>query len=155
MRELDSTNGIGFSAKGHLALGNLEKMKKPVLAAVNGYALGGGLDLALACDIIYASESAKLGLQEVTLGVVPGFGGTQRLTRRVGPGRAKELIFPGKTINAHEAYGLGIVDRGVPDDLLMAEVYALASTIAGVAPLAVQRAKDCILAAPAMDIVAG
>jgi enoyl-CoA hydratase len=155
MLALDAVSGVDFSNKGHVALSSLENMKKPVIAAVNGYALGGGLEIALACDIIYASEKAVLGLPEVTLGVVPGFGGTQRLARLIGPARAKELILTGARISAREAYDLGIVNKVVPDDELMNEVYALASKIARVAPLAVQLAKDCINVSTNVDIESG
>ena len=155
MHTLDAVSGIEFSNKGHVALSGLENMKKPVIAAVNGYALGGGLEIALACDIIYASEKAVLGLPEVTLGVVPGFGGTQRLARLIGPARAKELILTGARISAREAYDLGIVNKVVPDDQLMAEAYALAAKIAAAAPLGVELAKDCINVGTNVDIESG
>lgn len=89
---------------GQRALLSIEKMHKPVIAALNGYALGGGLELALACDFIYASTTAKLGLPEVTLGVIPGFGGTQNLPRLIGKNKANELILTGKIISAEKAY---------------------------------------------------
>jgi enoyl-CoA hydratase len=155
MRELNPVDGLSFSEKGHRVLSNLEDMKKPVIAAVNGYALGGGLELALACDIIYASETARLGLPEVTLGIVPGFGGTQRLTRLIGLTRAKELIFTGKVITAQEAYALGLVNKVLPDNQLMAEVRQLAMKIASAGPIAVGLAKDCINRSPTFAIDAG
>ena len=155
MHKLDTVTGIGFTDKGHLTLSNLENMKKPVIAAVNGYALGGGLEIALACDIIYASEKAILGLPEVTLGIVPGFGGTQRLTRLIGPARAKELIFTGGRINAREAFNLGIVNKVVPDDQLMTEVYGLALKIASASPLGIEFAKTCINMSTNVDIESG
>ena len=155
MHRLNAVTGIDFTNKGHLVLSNLENMKKPVIAAVNGYALGGGLELALACDIIYASEKAVLGLPEVTLGIVPGFGGTQRLARLIGPARAKELIFTGGRISAREAYDLGMVNRVVPDDQLMTETHGLASRIAAAAPLGVEFAKDCINVGANVDIESG
>jgi enoyl-CoA hydratase len=155
MHQLNAVTGIDFTNKGHLALSNLENMKKPVIAAVNGYALGGGLEIALACDIVYASERAVLGLPEVTLGIVPGFGGTQRLTRLIGPARAKELILTGGRISALEAYNLGIVNKVVDADRLMGEVYALASKIAAAAPLGVELAKDCVNMSTNVDIESG
>ena len=101
----------------------IEKMKKPVIAAVNGFALGGGLELALACDFIYASEKAKLGLPEVGLGIMPGFGGTQNLPRLIGPNRAKELIFTGKKITAQKALAWGIVNEVFAPEELMARTW--------------------------------
>ena len=108
MKDLTALEGMAFSQRGHDALGVLENMKKPVIAAVNGYALGGGFEVALACDIIYASEKAKVGFPETTLGIFPGFGGTQRTAKLAGLAKAKELIFSGKTIGAQEAYEMGL-----------------------------------------------
>ena len=122
----------------------IENLGKPVIAAVNGFALGGGLEIALACDFIYASEKAKLGIPEVTLGIFPGFGGTQRLPRLIGKGRAKELIFTGRMIDAHEAYGLGIVNKVFPPDKLMEEVFKTARAIAQNGPVAVTLAKGAV-----------
>jgi enoyl-CoA hydratase len=156
MKELNSVDAsLSFSNKGHLVLSNLEKMKKPVIAAVNGYALGGGLELALACDVIYASEKARLGFPEVTLGIVPGFGGTQRTARLVGLARAKELILSGKVITAQEAYEMGLVNQVFPEDQLMAKVWELAEKMAATGPVAVALAKDCVNRSLNLDIDSG
>ena len=111
MSELSSFAAHAFMRTGQRVMLFIEKMKKPVIAAVNGFALGGGLELALACDFIYASEKAKLGLPEVGLGIMPGFGGTQNLARLIGPNKAKELIFTGKMITAQKALAWGIVNE--------------------------------------------
>lgn len=134
-----------FARKGQELVQFIEKMHKPVIAAVNGYALGGGLELALACDFIYASEKAKLGLPEVTLGVIPGFGGTQNLPRLVGPNKARELIFSGKTLTAQQAREWGIVNEVFPPEELQAKVMEIAQTIARNGSLAVGSAKDSIV----------
>jgi len=111
MQNMTSEEAEAFSARGQNAFDVIAAIKKPVIAAINGFALGGGCELALACDIRYAAPEAKLGQPEVKLGVIPGFGGTQRLPRIVGPGLAKELIFSGKIISASEAESAGLVDR--------------------------------------------
>jgi enoyl-CoA hydratase len=123
----------------------IEKMRKPVIAAVTGYALGGGLELALACDFIYASDKAKLGLPEVTLGVIPGFGGTQNLPRLIGPNKARELIFSGKVISAQQAKEWGIVNEIFPAEELPAKVMEIAQAIARNGMIAVASAKDAIV----------
>jgi enoyl-CoA hydratase len=144
MRGMYPAEALIFSRLGHGALGMIENLSKPVIAAVNGYALGGGLEIALSCDFIYAAEKAKLGVPEVTLGIFPGFGGTQRLPRLIGKGRAKELIFTGKMIDASEAYDLGIVNKVFPADKLMEEVLSIARLIAQNGPVAVQMAKNSV-----------
>lgn len=144
MKDLTALEGAAFSHRGHEAMNTLENMEKPVIAAVNGFALGGGFELALACDFIYASDKAKLGFPETTLGIHPGFGGTQRAAKLVGLAKAKELIFAGKTINAQEAYEIGLVNKVVPHDQLMAEVLALAEKIRANGPFSVRLAKECI-----------
>ncbi|MFQ6128914.1 MAG: enoyl-CoA hydratase/isomerase family protein [Thermoplasmata archaeon] len=133
-----------FTILGHEAMNSIAKIEKPVIAAVNGYALGGGLELALACDIRIASENAKLGVPEVKLGIFPGFGGTQRLTKIVGKGRAAELVFTGKMIDAKEAEQWGLVNKVVPLDDLEKEVNELAQTIAKNGPVGVRLAKSAI-----------
>ena len=118
--------------------------RKPVIAAVNGYALGGGLELALACDVRVASENAQMGLPEVSLAVIPGFGGTQRLPRLVGPGLAKELIFTGRRVKADEALRIGLVNRVVPQGELMATCKQMAQDILANGPYAVRLAKEVV-----------
>ncbi len=144
MKDLCVLEGMEFSRRGHEAMGVLENMGKPVIAAVNGFALGGGFELALACDIIYLSDKAKVGFPETTLGIHPGFGGTQRAARLIGPAKAKEIIFTGKTMTAQEAYELGIANKVVPHEALMDEVVALATKIKSNGPFAVKLAKECI-----------
>lgn len=126
---------------------HLRKMKKPIIAAVSGFALGGGCELAMACDIIIASETAKFGQPEVNLGVIPGMGGTQRLTRAVGKYKAMELILTGDMLGAEEALKWGLVNRVVPSEFLLEEAKSLAKKIAGKAPIAVQAAKEMIIKA--------
>lgn len=134
-----------FATRGQKLFARLERMNLPVIAAVNGFALGGGLELALACDFIYASENAKFGLPECTLGIMPGFGGTVRLPRRVGPARAREMAFTGAMISAQEAVSLGLVARVVPAAQLMATALETAQAIAGrAAPIAVGAIKESI-----------
>jgi enoyl-CoA hydratase len=144
MKDLDALGGMAFSERGHKALGVLENMKKPVIAAVNGYALGGGFEVALACDFIYASEKAKVGFPESTLGIFPGFGGTQRTAKRAGLALAKELIFSGRTISAQEAYEMRLINKVVAPDQLMNEVMKLAGQIKANGPFAIGLAKECI-----------
>lgn len=133
-----------FGELGHRVLDSLEHLSIPVIAAVNGFALGGGTELALACDFIYASEKAKFGLPEVTLAVIPGFGGTQRLTRIVGRARAKEMIFTGDMIDAAKAKEIGLALEVLPAAELMAHCKKIAATIAKRGPIAVAQAKRVI-----------
>ena len=123
----------------------LEKSPKPVIAAVNGYAFGGGCELALACHMRLASENAVLGLPEVRLGVIPGYGGTQRLPRLVGPGRALELILSARNVKADEAERIGLVNRVVPQAQLLDEAVKLALAILKNGPLAVEAALECVV----------
>lgn len=133
----------------------LEKMSKPVIAAINGFALGGGLELAMACDIRYAAEHAKMGLTETKLGVICGSGGTQRLPRIVGDGIAREMIYTGKVIGAREALEIGLVNKVLPQDQLIPAVLELAEAICKNGQLAVRTSKDCINYAQDHDIEAG
>ena len=144
MSELSVLGGHAFSRIGQRVMLLIEKMKKPVIAAVNGFALGGGLELALACDFIYAAEKAKLGCPEVGLGIMPGFGGTQNLVRLIGPNKAKELIFTGKMITAQKALAWGIVNEVFAPEELMAKTLETAREIASKGTLGVSYSKDAI-----------
>jgi len=126
------------------ALDELEQLRKPLIAAVNGYALGAGCELALACDIIVAAESARFGFTEVNLGIIPGAGGTQRLTRAVGRARAMDLILTGRTILAREAWQMGLVSRLVPRENCEEEALAIGRELGRRPPLAVQAARQAI-----------
>lgn len=130
-----------LSEKGHAVGYALAQLDIPVIAAVNGFALGGGMELALACDFIHASAKAKLGQPEVKLGVIPGFGGTSRLARRVGIAMARELVYSGGMIRADEALRIGLVNRVHEPEQLMPNVYELARSIAEMGPRAVALAK--------------
>lgn len=133
----------------------IENFKRPVIAAINGFCLGGGCELSCACDIRYAAENAKFGQPEVGLGITPGFGGTQRLTRVVGRGQAKELIYTGGMIGAEEAKAIGLVNKVVPQEELMPTVLKLAGKIAKNAPVAVQLSKAAINRGINCDVVTG
>jgi enoyl-CoA hydratase len=123
----------------------IRKIAKPVIAAVGGFALGGGCELAMACDMIIASETARFGQPEITLGVIPGAGGTQRLTRAVGKAKAMEMVLTGRTITADEALRWGLINKVVPAESLLAEARIWASEIASSPPLAVRLAKESVL----------
>jgi enoyl-CoA hydratase len=144
MKEMSADEADEFASQGHRCMYEIENCTKPVIAAVNGFALGGGTELALACDFVYASENAKFGLPEVKLGIFPGFGGTQRLPRTVGVSRARELIFSGKTINAEDALKWGLVSKIASQADLMNEVMKVAKDIMNNGPLAVGLAKHSI-----------
>ena len=142
MSEMSEAEAAEFSKLGHDAFNAIASLPMPTIAAVNGFALGGGLELALSCDLIYASTKAKLGLPEVGLGLIPGFGGTQRLGRRIGYQRARELVFTGGTIRADEAERIGLALRLFEPDALLEGVYEIARTIASKGPRAVRAAKE-------------
>lgn len=144
MMNLDQAQAASFAEAGRHAFRKLDDMKIPTVAAVNGFALGGGLELALCCDIRLASESAKLGQPEVTLGITPGFGGTQRLPRAVGTSNAMMLVLKGEPITAAEALRIGLVSEVHPADILMEKALALAEAIAANAPVAVRNSKSAI-----------
>jgi enoyl-CoA hydratase len=144
-----------FSKKGHTVFSKLQQLSIPVIAAVNGYALGGGCEIALACDFIYAAETARFGLPEITLGLIPGFGGTQRLPRRIGENLAKELIFTGRMISAEEALRLGIVNSVHPSESLMQAVLKTADSIARKGRFSLQTAKQCINRGLDVDVASG
>ena len=126
------------------AFSSVARIPKPVVAAVNGYALGGGCELALCADLRFAADDAVLGQPEILLGIIPGAGGTQRLSRLVGPSRAKDLVFSGRFVKAEEALAIGLVDRVLPADRVYAEAIAWAAQFAGAATLAVRAAKEAI-----------
>jgi len=144
MKDKHPREAEAFSRLGHKAFSQIENMDKPVIAAINGYALGGGCELALACDIRIAGESAKFGQPEVNLGLIPGFGGTQRLTRLVGISRAKELIFTGRIIDAKEAEAIGLVNKVVKDGELLEKAKEMARVLVQKSPLALKIAKNLI-----------
>ncbi len=130
----------------------LENMYKPTIAAVNGYALGGGCELALACTLRVAADTAKFGQPEINLGIIPGLGGTQRLARLVGKGRAMELVLTGDIIDAQEAYRIGLVNKVVPAAELMTAAKELGRKLAGKAPIALRAAKDAINLGSSLDL---
>lgn len=137
---------------GHALCALIESAPFPVIAAVNGFALGGGCELALACDFIYAADTAKLGQPEVAIGIIPGYGGTQRLLRRVGPGHARELVYSGEAISAERALAIGLVNAVVPAAELLAKVREVALKIASRSPLAVAAAKRVMLRGEGLDL---
>jgi len=144
MKEMTPLQAAKFSHLGNRTFRLIEESSKVVIAAVNGYALGGGNELALACDIRLASDKARFGQPEVGLGITAGFGGTQRLARLIGVGRAKELLFTGEMIDAEEAYRIGLVNKVVPGDQLLEEAIKLANKIKRNDPLAVRLTKEAI-----------
>jgi enoyl-CoA hydratase len=144
MQGLGKADAEAFARRGHAFGQALAEFPGPVIAAINGYALGGGLELAMACDILVASERAVVGQPEVKLGVVPGFGGSQRLSRRTGPGIAKWLLMTGDSVKADEALRLGIVDKVVPPEALLAECRKIAEACLANGPLAVAAVKNLV-----------
>lgn len=141
-----------FSELAQGTLDDIANLPQPVIAAINGFALGGGCELALACDLRIAADTAKLGLPEVAIGVFPGAGGTQRLSRLIGSARAKHLIFTGEAISAAESEHIGLVNKVVPRDDLVNEVMALATRISAQGPLAVRLAKEAINRGAGMEL---
>jgi enoyl-CoA hydratase len=144
-----------FSVNGQECLFRLERLPVPVIACVNGFALGGGCEIAMACDFIYASETARFGQPEITLGVIPGFGGTQRLSRAVGKAMAKELCMTGAMINAQEAKAIGLVNKVFPKDALWDETMKTANIIAGFGKVALRAVKECVGRGLDMDLQDG
>ena len=144
-----------FSEAGRRLGDAIAGCNKPVIAAINGYALGGGLELAMACDIRIASDRARLGQPEINVGIIAGFGGTQRLPRLVGAGRAAELLLTGDSVDAATAERIGLVDRVVPHGKLMEEAMALAAKIASKGAMAVALTKACLRAAQEMSLASG
>jgi enoyl-CoA hydratase/carnithine racemase len=144
MADMSYTDMVRRSGKLQSALTAVAKIPKPVVAAVTGYALGGGCELALCADVRFAADNAVLGQPEILLGIIPGAGGTQRLTRLVGPSKAKDLVFSGRFVPAEEALAIGLVDRVLPADQVYDEAVAWARQFAGAATYAVRAAKECI-----------
>lgn len=145
MLDLSTEQARFFSEVGHRVCSRMERAPFPIIGAVNGFALGGGCELALACDFLYASDKAKLGQPEVNLGIIPGFGGTQRLARRIGIARARELCYTGEAINAQEALRLGLVNAVLPGPELMPKVSELAKKIATKGRVAIAQCKRVML----------
>ncbi len=152
---LNALSGKSFSQKGHGIIHKLQQLPIPVIAAVNGFALGGGTEIALACDFIYASEKATFGQPEINLGLIPGFGGTQRMPRLVGPNIAKEYIFTGNMIPAKEAYRFGLVNKLCSPETLLEEVYAIAKTMTKKGKVALRAAKQAINEGVNVDLSTG
>ncbi|MFR1722992.1 enoyl-CoA hydratase-related protein [Emergencia timonensis] len=144
MSQLNALEGREMMIMGHKVMNLIEAVEKPVIAAVNGFALGGGCELAMACDIRIASEKAKFAQPEVGLGIIPGFGGTQRLARLVGKGMAKYMIMTAEMISAAQAYRIGLVEKVAAPEELMDEAVKVAKTIASKAPIAIATAKSAI-----------
>jgi enoyl-CoA hydratase len=155
MSDMTVLEGHAWGTLGHECTRLLESMPKPTIAAVNGFALGGGCELALACDIRYASEQAKFGQPEINLAVIPGWGGTQRLARAVGPSLAKDLILTGRTIDAAEALRIGLVSAVYPPDELMEKALTAAAALAEKSPVALSAAKDAANRALQGDLGSG
>ena len=148
-------DGLAFGRKGHAVASAIEWLPQPVIAAVNGYAFGGGCELAIACDIRLASENARFAQPEVALGIPPGWGGTQRLPRLIGPGFAAEMIFTGRHVYADEALRIGLVNAVYPADQLLPKALEMAAAIAHNSPAAVRAAKRAIALALAGNPGAG
>ncbi|GAA0329718.1 enoyl-CoA hydratase-related protein [Actinoallomurus spadix] len=155
MAELPYARATGHARALQEALNAVARIGKPVVAAITGYALGGGLELALCADFRVAGESAKVGQPEIQLGVIPGAGGTQRLPRLIGPSRAKDLIFTGRHVGAEEALAIGLVDRVVPDDQVYAAATELVARYAGGPAVALRAAKEAIDAGLETDLATG
>ncbi len=141
MIKIESVEAEKYALRGHEVLNKIENIEKPVIAAINGYALGGGCELALACDIRFASSNAQLGQPEVTIGICPGWGGTQRLLRIIGPARAKDLIFTGRKIKAEEALSMGLINKIFSIESLISESKIYAKNISKNSSFAVGKSK--------------
>jgi enoyl-CoA hydratase len=144
MRAMNLEEGHAFVYAGHALLKKIERSSKVTIAMINGYALGGGTEIAIACDLRVASEKARLGVPEVTIGLFPGWGGTQRLGRLLGLGLAKELVFTGQHITAQEAYRIGLVNKVVPHEELKDACLELARKIIANSPIAIRQAKKAL-----------
>lgn len=155
LAKVDVVSGRAICDRGQHLLFKIESLPQPVIAAVNGFALGGGCEIAMACDIRLASETAKFGQPEVSLGIIPGYGGTQRLPRLVGYGKAKQMIFTGEIISAEEAHRIGLADELFPAEELMNKAREMAGKIASKGPLALAAAKEAINHAGSSDLKTG
>ncbi len=155
LAKFNSLEGKIFARKGQSIISKLQELPIPVIAAVNGFALGGGSEIALASDFIYASEKAMFGLPEINLGIIPGFGGTQRLPRLIGINKAKEMIFTGRMITASEALGFGMVNRVVAPESLMDETVKTAKIMASKGKVSLRAAKQAINGGINTDLVTG
>ncbi|HEV7240282.1 MAG TPA: enoyl-CoA hydratase-related protein [Thermoanaerobaculia bacterium] len=155
LAQMTPITGKAVAEKGQRVFRSIERFPKPVIAAINGFALGGGCELALACHIRIASERAQLGLPEVTLGIIPGYGGTQRMARLLGKGKALELILTGDRVDAVEAERIGLVNKVVPADQLMNTAEAMGRTIAKRGPLAVRAAIEAVMSGSEMPMEEG
>jgi enoyl-CoA hydratase len=155
MKDLSTIESRDMMKKGQRVMNLIEDIDKPVIAAINGFALGGGCELAMACDIRFASDKAKFGQPEVNLGIMPAFGGTQRLPRLVGKGMAKYLILGAETIDAAEALRIGLVQKVFPADELLAETEKYARLVMSKSPIGLKMAKRSINAGINMDLPSG
>lgn len=155
MSKMSTVDGLEFSRLGHRVMQTFEDLPIPVIAAVNGFALGGGMELALACDLIVASEKARFGQPEINLGLIPGFGGTQRLPHRIGQAKARELIMTGDMLDASSALQLGLVGQVVAPEQLIETARKLADKIASKSAFALRQAKAALRASFTMEEDAG
>jgi enoyl-CoA hydratase len=155
MAEMTAAEGLEFSRLGHRVMQTIEDLPIPVIAAVNGFALGGGLELAMACDLIIASEKARFGQPEINLALIPGFGGTQRLPHRIGQARARELIMTGDMIDGKTAFAWGLVNKLVAPEQLLSETRKLAEKLASKSAIALRQAKAALRASFTMEEDAG
>ncbi|HPC04673.1 MAG TPA: enoyl-CoA hydratase-related protein [Syntrophales bacterium] len=144
MQNLTPAEALKFMERGHETYRAIEILPKPVIAAIKGFALGGGTEISMSCDMRFAADNARFGQPEILLGLIPGWGGTQRLTRLIGIGRAKEFIMGGEQISAQRAYELGLVNRIYPADQLMEETMKFAKKLAGMPGFAIKMAKHAI-----------
>jgi len=155
LAKLDSLKAKVFINRGLSVINRLTELPIPVIAAVNGFALGGGLEIAMACDFIYAAENASFGQPEIKLGLIPGYGGTQRLPRIIGAARAKELLYTGRMIKAQEALTLGIVNRVTAPEALMEQVMATAREMAGMGRVSLRATKQAVNFGLNVDLATG
>ncbi len=155
LAKLDALKAKVFINRGLSVINRLTELPIPVIAAVNGFALGGGLEIAMACDFIYASENASFGQPEIKLGLIPGYGGTQRLPRIIGPARAKELLYTGRMVNAQEALALGIVNRVTAPEALMDQVMATAREMADKGRVSLRATKQAVNIGLNADLATG